>query len=196
MSSIGASTKRHPRQVSTDQAPDRLLVEAYLRDRSERAFRQLYRRHASSLYRFALLRVGADGAEDVVQETWIRAAQQLHRFQWQASLRSWLTGIALNCCREVWRKQQRSPPPADASQTLARGEGLRLDLARAVEELPERAREVLMLHDVQGFTHLEIGATLGIEAGTSKSQLSRARAALRALLDTSPLDQKGTPRHG
>ena len=65
-----------------------------------------------------------------------------------------------------------------------------------MEELPERAREVLMLHDVQGFTHLEIGATLGIEAGTSKSQLSRARAALRALLDTSPLDQKGTPRHG
>ncbi len=143
--------------------------------------------------------MGADSAEDIVQDTWVRAARHLEGFEWRASLRSWLTGIALNCCRELWRRQARpapaSPPGAHENVHLAAGAGLGIDLARAVDDLPERAREVLVLHDVHGFTHLEIGAILSIEAGTSKSQLSRARAALRALLDHNTPDQKGT-RHG
>lgn len=163
---------------------DRALVQSYLRQRGERAFRQLYRRHTPALYRFAVLRVGQPAAEEVVQETWVRAARQLQAFQWRSSLRSWLTGITLNCCRESSRKRTHSdseiplPDPIHANSPT-----LGLDLARALATLPERAREVVLLHDVQGFTHLEVGEALGIEAGTSKSQLSRARATLRAALD-------------
>lgn len=70
---------------------------------------------------------------------------------------------------------------------VARREGLRIDLERAVAALPDRYREVLILHDVEGYTHLEIAELLGIEPGTSKSQLSRARGALRKrLADSAP----------
>jgi len=177
--------------MSDDPRTDRFLVEAYLRGRSEHAFRQLYRRHATALYRFVALRVGADAAEDVVQDTWVRATRRLDGFQWRSSLRSWLTGIALNCCRERWRQAGRVEPPAPTAVTSARSAGLRLDLVRALGRLPERSREVLMLHDIEGLTHQEIGEVLEIEAGTSKSQLSRARAALRGILDG-----QGERKHG
>jgi RNA polymerase sigma-70 factor (ECF subfamily) len=89
----------------------------------------------------------------------------------------------------VWRERRRAfgrgeGVPRDEAVEPAAFEdaGSRLDLARAVSDLPPGSREVLLLHDVEGYTHKEIAGLLEIEEGTSKSQLSRARASLRAAL--------------
>jgi RNA polymerase sigma-70 factor (ECF subfamily) len=131
--------------------------------------------------------VGWD-AEDVIQTTWIRAIENLHRFRWESSLRTWLTGIAINCARETLRKRKRTQnfelidEVAQTTVPRINREINRIDLERAISELPDGYREVLLLHDVEGYTHEEIGGLLGIELGTSKSQLSRARKAVRILL--------------
>ena len=169
---------------------DRRLVSAYLRTREERAFRALYRRHSPMLYKLVLrlARGRTTEAEEILQATWIRAAERLETFQWKSQLRSWLTGIALNCYREVCRQhaRQRTEPielhEAVVSQRVHR-EISRIDLERAIAQLPDGYREVLILHDVEGYTHDEIGNLMGIRNGTSKSQLSRARRAMRSWLD-------------
>ena len=169
-------------------AADRALAARYLLRRDEAAFRALYRRHTPALFGFALRLCGgrAGEAEEIVQEAWIRAAGRLESFRWASSLRTWLSGIAVNC----WREQTREPRP---DQELPEGDtaagrplgspGERIDLARAVGELPGGYRAVLLLHDVEGFTHEEIAKLLGMEPGTSKSQLARARQAMRRRLE-------------
>jgi RNA polymerase sigma-70 factor (ECF subfamily) len=172
---------------------DRSLVSHFVRFGDEAAFRGLYRRHADALYRLIVRMVGGRrSADDVLQITWIRAAENLNRFRWESSLRSWLVGIALNCCRESLRGDRRRgthelcEPAADLPEVRSNGHGLRIDLERAIASLPKGYREVLVLHDVEGYTHLEIAELLGIEPGTSKSQLSRARRALRRRLTEDP----------
>lgn len=166
---------------------DRLLAERVWRDGDEHAFRTLYGRHTPALYQFALRLLGGHehDAEDVVQETWIRAAEALGDFRWEASLRSWLFGIALNVCRNLFRRKDRAwvtLQPAHEPATEAPTNVEQLDLEAAIAALPDGYRTVLVLHDVQGFTHEEIGRKLEISANTSKSQVSRARRALRAAL--------------
>lgn len=173
--------------------PDRVLAERVSAGADESAFRLLYRRHTPAVYQFALRLAGGHepDAEDVVQETWFRAVEKLDGFRWEASLRTWLRAIALN----VWRRRMRdrSPDwlPVDETQLAGRptaDPGDRIDLERALGLLPPGYRAVVLLHDGEGHTHAEIGRALGITVGTSKSQLSRARARLRALL-TPPEDE-------
>ncbi len=172
---------------------DRLLVANFLGRREEFAFREIYRRHAPSLNRMILRFVGGGNgdAEDVVQNTWIRAIENLETFRWESSLRTWLMGIAVNCSRELLKRRKRDmmhdsvdslelPAPARIRHEISR-----IDLERAVDRLPTGYREVLILHDVEGYTHEEIGDFLGIQSGTSKSQLSRARSAVRVTLGES-----------
>lgn len=149
----------------------------------------LFERHTPTIYLVVLRLLGRSGryAEDVVQETWVRAASALGGFSWRSSLRTWLLGIAINCCREVLRSASREAanggtPPADPGSPPRQGPE-KIDLERAIRALPDGYREVFILHDVMGLTHEEIGGRLGIDAGTSKSQLSRARRALRAYWD-------------
>ena len=107
-------------------------------------------------------------------------------FRGQSSLRSWLTGIALNRCREALRVAARAPraalEAAPATASAAAAGASRLDLERALAALPPGYREVLVLHDVEGYSHLEVAEILGVAPGTSKSQLSHARRALRERL--------------
>lgn len=114
-----------------------------------------------------------------MQDTWLRATARLEDFRGEASLRTWLAGFTINCCRERWRRREPDAPAADEP---SRSEPVvdRLDLERAIAALPDGHREVFVLHDLEGFTHEEIAARLGIVPGTSKSQLSRARSSLRA----------------
>ena len=169
---------------------DRELAEAYLAARDEAAFRALYRRHAPALWRMALrLSRGAEEeARDVMQETWIRAADRLDTFRWESSLRTWLISIALNCSRERIRRQSRETRAegvevaGQAPEPLGTGGVEPIDLSRAIDALPDGYRRVLVLHDLEGYTHDEIGRLLGVEPGTSKSQLHRARASVRARL--------------
>ena len=173
------------------QYDDKTLVTIFLKDRGEDVFREIYRRHAPAVNRLVVRLVGAKNgdAEDIVQSMWIRAVEGLDRFRWESTLKTWLTGIAINCAREYFRKKSRSRDTfwADtddfsAGAPLVPREVHRVDLERAIADLPNGYREVLVLHDVEGYTHEEIGRFLGIESGTSKSQLSRARRAVRTLL--------------
>jgi len=174
---------------SDDADADRSLVARFLATRDEEAFRWLYRRHAAALWALALRLLGGDaaGAEEAVQEAWTRAVEGLAGFRGESRLRTWLLGIVVHCCRERRRDRPTEPLPdpggtAPPLHALAGGDADRLELERALARLAGGFREVLLLHDVVGFTHDEIAARLGIEPGTSKSQLSRARAALRAIL--------------
>lgn len=172
-----------------DEAGDRGLVEAFLRRRTEAAFSVLYGRYAPRTYGLIVRLLGPLGgrAEDVFQETWIRAIEGLPRFAWRSSLATWLAGIAVNCCREERRRigaGEAGDFDAPLEEVaLAPGDPLgRVQLGRAIDRLPAGYREVLVLHDVEGFTHEEIAGQLGIDPGTSRSQLHRARRAVREAL--------------
>ena len=174
--------------VAPDRDEDRRLVERFLGSRDEAAFRALYRGHAAFLYSF-LLRLSAGdaaAAEEGVQETWVRAAQGLAGFAWRSSLKTWLAGIAIRWWRETRRAAGREEElPEEASLPAAppiRREIERVDLERALAALAPGYRRILLLHDVEGYTHEEVAELTGIDVGTSKSQLSRARNALRARL--------------
>lgn len=159
---------------------DRALVARFLARRSEDAFVRLYRAHTPFMYAMALrLLGGRTGAEDVVQDAWMKAIARLDTFRWESALRTWLCGFVVNGCRERWRGPEWMP--MDDTAAAPPGEPS-VDLERAVAALPPGARAVLLLHDLHGYTHAEIASLLGVETGTSKSQLSRARASVRARL--------------
>lgn len=152
----------------------------------EQGFRTLYREHSPALYRFALRLTGGSEADasELVQETWVRAVRKLDTFEGRSSFRTWLHGIASRCASEEARRQRRHPLGAGVDALEAKGSAVEatLDLERAVASLPVGFRAVLVLYDVEGYRHREIAEMLGISRGTSKSQLSRARARVRALL--------------
>lgn len=164
---------------------DRRLVSAFLARKDEQAFRDLYHRHTPALYQLALRLVGwnVHEAEEVVQDVWMRAIEALEGFRWEASLRTWLSSIAINRCHELNRLRARQSHEVMVEQ-LAQETSItenfeRLDLEQAIAGLPNGYRQVLVLHDVEGYTHEEISRMLEIEVGTSKSQLSRARSSVR-----------------
>jgi RNA polymerase sigma-70 factor (ECF subfamily) len=121
-----------------------------------------------------------------VHDSWIRAVERLGEFRWASALRTWLSGFVINGVRDRTRRDAREvagldePFPTD-DVWLTRALD-RVDLERAVAALPAGFRHVLILHDVEGYTHEEIAALLGIVPGTSKSQLARARDAVRRTL--------------
>jgi len=178
--------KMEPQPVST--GTDRDLAEAVLYHGDEKAFREMYRRHTPRLLGFVsrLLGRSNDEAEDVVQETWIRAAKNLERFRWDSSFSSWLLGIGLNVVRDVIRRNARARvvPVENLPEIpvpVSRHED-RIDLERSIKSLPDDYRLVLVLHDVEGMKHREIAQRLDMPEGTSKTTLSKARKQLRVTL--------------
>lgn len=171
---------------------DRDLVDSVIRNGDERAFAALYARHTPALYGLALrLAGGADAdAQDIVHDAWVRAVSRFAEFEWRSALATWLCGFVVRRWRELARQQRRdeSAPIDDdvagIEDTQLEGTFDRLMLERAVAGLAPGYRAVLVLHDVHGYTHDEIGTLLGIQDGTSKSQLARARRALRSALGT------------
>jgi RNA polymerase sigma-70 factor (ECF subfamily) len=173
---------------------DRSAVERFLRERSESAFDDLYSRHAPAMYALARRLLGASGEEDdVLQEAWIRAIRKLPGFRWESALRTWLCGVVVNCCRERFRDPLFDPVPEDLPAPDA-GADATLLIERALARLPPGYRAIVILHDVEGFTHAEIGTLLAIDPGTSKSQLFRGRRQLRRLLGEKELNDAEIPR--
>jgi RNA polymerase sigma-70 factor (ECF subfamily) len=155
------------------------------------AERTLYDAHVDRVYRLAFRLAGDDAlAQDFTQETFIRAFERLGTFRGDSALSTWLhaitTSVVLNGLRKVKRFRQRETDLDDAHGVGGgRREAepdLKVRLHRAIDALPEGYRTVFVMHDVEGYTHEEIGAALGVETGTSKAQLSRARAKLREAL--------------
>lgn len=170
----------------TESSSDRELVEAVQTEGSERAFRQLFKRHSPRMYRVGIRITGdVQEAEDVLQESWLRAVEHLHGFHWRSTFSTWITGIAANVSREVLRRRGRWPTEELTSAHAAGVAPLdlhRIDLERAVASLTPRQRATFILHDVEGFTHEEVAKHLSCSPGTSKSQLHRARRELARYL--------------
>lgn len=166
------------------------LLLAFARHRSERDFRALYDLVTPAMLGLAMRLAGGDRAtaEDVVQEAWSRAVDRVDRYAAPASVTRWLNGFVVRCWSEQRRAALREPPMDDESlDALGSGDPTPAWsewplLRQALYDLPEGYRAVVVLHDVEGHTHEEIAERLGIEAGTSKSQLARGRARLRAAL--------------
>lgn len=179
-----------PKRERLSALEEKHLVDAFLADRDERTFRKLYRYATPVLYQMTLRLVGwvEQDAEEVVQDAWIRAVERMQQFRWESSFQSWICGIAINRCRELFRQRvkQRSEIQATAEQLeeigVAQTNSESVDLEGAIAGLPDGYRAVLTLHDIEGYTHEEISEMLDIEIGTSKSQLSRARNAVRQAL--------------
>jgi RNA polymerase sigma-70 factor (ECF subfamily) len=167
------------------ETKDQELVQKYLAQRDEESFRQLYRRHTPALYGLALrlCRVESD-AQDAIQESWIRACTALSSFQWRSTLRTWLTGILINCIREQSRKRSDKNETdclIDEGTLVVDTMRSELNVEQAIARLPDGYRHVLTLHDIAGYTHEEISTLLDISIGSSKSQLHHARRAFRKL---------------
>ena len=170
---------------------DRDLVNRVLAGDSS-AERQLYDRHVDRVYRLTYRMSGSeDLAQDFTQETFIRAFERLGGFRGDSALSTWLhtiaVSVALNGLRKVKRIDTRHTPLEHASALASQAPrdadpDLRERMRRAIDALPVGYRTVFLMHDVEGHTHEEIGAALGIRSGTSKAQLSRARQKLRHAL--------------
>jgi RNA polymerase sigma-70 factor (ECF subfamily) len=155
------------------------------------AIRDLYRRYAPRVHAVVRRLAGDDAlAEDWAQDAWVRVFRALPAFRGDARFSTWLHRIAVNSALHGrrWRERRvsREAPLEAEREPSGRTDHvmLRLNLQRALDELPEGMRQVIVLHDVEGYTHEEIGELLGIAAGTSKSQLFKARARLRGLLQS------------
>jgi RNA polymerase sigma-70 factor (ECF subfamily) len=155
------------------------------------AIRELYRKYAPRVHAVVRRLAGDDQlAEDWAQEAWVRAFRALPTFRGEARFSTWLHRIAVNSALhgKRWRErrvqQEVALPDTDEPSVRSDQVMLRLNLQRALDTLPEGMRQIIVLHDVEGYTHEEIGDLLGIAPGTSKSQLFKARARLRGLLQS------------
>ena len=157
------------------------------------AFERIYRRHVGKVRGVArwLLGSGEDDLDDVVQEIFVRVWKKLTTYRGDSAFGTWLHRVAVNQVlryrqnRAVWRGRHISDEVAMERALAPSASGMvdaRVSLERAVAALPAKAREVFVLHDVTGFTHEEIAEQLGIDPGTSRSQLHRARMLLRNCL--------------
>ncbi|MDX2192040.1 MAG: sigma-70 family RNA polymerase sigma factor [Gemmatimonadales bacterium] len=169
---------------------DRELI-ARVRAGDARAERLLYDRHVDRVWGLVSRIVGdADDAADAAQEAFVKVFERLGDFRGESSLGTWIGAIAIRAAlgrrRARGTREQRYLPLDDAPEVAGRDAAgdvlLRDRVGAAVDALPDGYRTVFVLHDVEGYTHEEIGALLGVETGTSKAQLSRARAKLRTML--------------
>ena len=169
---------------------ERQLV-ARVVDGDPAAQRELYDSHVDRIYRLAYRLAGEDElARDFTQLTFIRAFERLGDFRFESSLATWLhtigVSIALNGLRKVKTARTREAPIEAASSigtfTREAEPDLKVRLRAAIDSLSEKYRTVFLMHDVEGYTHEEIGAALGIPPGTSKTRLFQGRAKLREAL--------------
>ena len=153
------------------------------------AIRELYQRHSGRVYSVVRRLAGDDAlAEDWAQEAWVRVFRALPGFRGESRFTTWLHRIAVNSALHGRRwRERRARHEAPLPEVMPEGGNqdqvvLRMRLEKALENLPDRMRQVLVLHDVEGYTHEEIGEFLGVTPGTSKSQLFKARARMRDFL--------------
>jgi RNA polymerase sigma-70 factor (ECF subfamily) len=181
-------------QAAAGRAAELQLVERCRRGELG-AFEELYRLHSGRLFSLAVRMLGnpAD-AEDLLQEIFLSAHRKLEGFRGEAALGTWLYRLAMNQILDHVRSRAartgQLTDGLDDATLLADAGGHRLaeraidriDLERALAELPEGCRAAFVLHDVEGLEHREVSEVLGIAEGTSKSQVHKARLRLRGLL--------------
>lgn len=154
------------------------------------AFEPLYRAHVGRVHALCLRMLSdRSAAEELTQDTFVRVWERIASFRGESAFGTWVYRIAVNQVLSALRAQRRFagrlrelagrvvgaslPEPASAG----------LDLERAVRALPERARLVFLLHDVEGYKHAEIAEMMGLTSGTTKTHLHNARHKLRGMLE-------------
>ena len=185
-----AASSKQTGDVSTDLELARRCQEGDVE-----AFETVYHRHARRLYNLAIRMADSrHEAEDLLQEVFLHAYRKLGSYRGEASLGTWLYRLGVNHCLDRRRGRQarqakltESLDAEGAREPAATGGAVlgtvnRLDLERAIGQLPAGCRAAFLLHDVEGFEHQEVAVILGIATGTSKSQVHKARMRLRGLL--------------
>jgi RNA polymerase sigma-70 factor (ECF subfamily) len=150
------------------------------------AFERLYRRHAARIHSLARRMLSGDLADEATQDVFVRAWQKLGLFRGESAFGTWLHRVAINVMlakRADLAKQRgrftNDDLALDMVPTRVAAYETRMDFEAALAKLPDGAKEIFVLHDIEGYKHEEIAELLGVTAGTSKSQLHRARMALR-----------------
>ena len=177
--------RQQPPSAAATTVDERGDTERALRG-DEEAFERLYRRHVARVYSLCRRMIGEAEAEDVTQEVFVRAWRKLDRFRGESAFGTWLYRLAVNvilgrrATLGTYRQRFEAADPGMLTFSAPRERvDLRVDFEAAIDRLPRGAREIFVLHDVEGYTHEEIAELLEVSAGTSKSQLHRARMALR-----------------
>jgi RNA polymerase sigma-70 factor (ECF subfamily) len=165
-----------------DQLEEKLISAAKRGD--SKAFERLYGLHHGRVYALALRLCGdKHWAEDLAQDAFVRAWQKLDSFKGDSKFSTWLYRVTANLVISNLRRSKakfeedldnhaelkETSPPIDIDG----------DIEKALQQLPDGARNVLVLYSIEGYTHEEIAATLNIAVGTSKAQLHRARNTLK-----------------
>jgi RNA polymerase sigma-70 factor (ECF subfamily) len=153
-----------------------------------RAFERLYRLHVARIHGLSCRMAGAEDASDLTQEIFVRAWNKLSTFRGESAFGTWLYRLAINLIlshrqsRSVQRARIEPGQELDALPTRPAPTDHHMDFDGAIAKLPRGARQVFVLHDVEGYRHEEIARMMKITAGTSKAQLHRARLLLREAL--------------
>jgi len=154
------------------------------------AFERLYRAHVARVHSLVRRMVGGEGdADELVQDVFVRAWQRLSTFRGEAAFGTWLHRLAVNLVLNWQKSAARGRKLFDGDAALDWTPSRRetpeaaMDLEEALKVLPPGARQIFVLHDVEGFRHEEIAGLLEITSGTSKAQLHRARMLMRRHLE-------------
>ena len=186
-----------PAVTPTPPQPDDAAILAAARTGDPDACKALYDRYAARVYA-VIRRVAPERslADDWSQETWVRAFRALPRFRGESSFATWILRIAMNSAayesRRLSRRLRDERPldPALCAAETPTEPVLRARLERALARLPDGMRRILVLHDVEGYTHEEIARIIGNRPSTCRSQLFKARARMRELLGAEPSNEK------
>jgi RNA polymerase sigma-70 factor (ECF subfamily) len=186
---------------------DEQLVRRF-KDGSAEAFEILVQRHGTRVYNLCLRILGdAEEAADASQDTFLAALRKLSSFRGDAAFTTWIHRVAVNACYDSLRRKRRRPmlqivtdeadersEPSLPAPDHAEGVVISVDVARALAEVPEEFRVVLVLADVQDLPYDEIAAVLEIPVGTVKSRVFRGRAALGRALGVPRGEPSGASR--
>jgi RNA polymerase sigma-70 factor (ECF subfamily) len=191
---------REPRRTETESRaawPDEASLIAACRAGDHGAMRVVYERFHRRVFGLTMRIAGAQEAEELTQEVFLKAFRGLDRFRGDAQLGTWLYRLAVNAAlSHVSRSRDKRRAPEEVLAELpaeAKATGdprLRARLEAALAELPAGYRAVIVLHDVEGLQHEEIARVLGCRVGTSKSQLHKARARMRELLGAALAEER------
>ena len=146
-------------------------------------FHQVYEAYGPALYRFCLLQMkNPADAEDIMQEVFLKRLYQAPEFQSPDHERRWLFRVALNQCRDEWKRSRRAELPLDEAVLISVPPEER-DILEQVAALPEKLRTVIHLHYYEGYSLEEIASLLGVSLSAVKMRMKRGRDALRNRLE-------------
>lgn len=183
------TTKHKVTSLTEEQYQQQMLLVTRVKNNDVAAYEQLYREHVGRVYALCLRMVNNNAiAEELCQEVFVKVWQKIHSFRGDSAFSSWLHRLATNLVLSDLRKKQLltmdidDVSEAQVQSNTDTDTGKVLDMEQAVRQLPDGARAIFVLHDVEGFQHKEIAEMLSIAEGTSKTQLHRARKLLKGWL--------------